>query len=151
MSRELEITKRHVEAVTHMLLGQKMIRPGVAIVAGERLDTGKRLGLGRMARQSDHDIIYLSFEHTDCGYRMVDITIAAPRDVAVYSYPSCRLSTIGKRTIIMPPNHVRGHFVLEPGKLIHKPAKPDRWRDGISLAQQRLAELVARVSTSPGK
>ncbi|MBN8814118.1 MAG: hypothetical protein J0J06_01565 [Sphingomonas sp.] len=151
MSNEVEIATRYVHAVTHMLLRRRTMQPGVAIVAGEPLDAAKRVGLGQMARQADTDIVHLAFDHTDRGYEMVGLTVAAPRNIAVYSYPNCRLSLIGRRTVIMPPEHVRGHFVLEPHELIHKPAKPDGWDEGIRRAERQLVNLIAHGIVAHGQ
>lgn len=50
----------------------------------------------------------------------------------------------------MPP-HGRGHFVLAPDELIHKPARPDGWERGIDRAKQRLRQLVERGTITTGQ
>ncbi len=139
---EVDICKRHVRAVTRMMLGRKVLQPGVALLAGGTVDLAKRLELARLARDSYCDLIHLTFNHVDGGYQMTGIDICAPRNIAVYTYPDCRLSMIGNRAVIMPPVGGRGHFVLTPRELIHKPAKPDMWEAGIEHAEHRLRQLV---------
>lgn len=139
---EIETVKRHVRAVTRLTLGNKMMKPGLAILAGGPVDGPRKLELARLARESDRDLVHLSFDHTAEGFRMVSIQICVPRDFAVYSHPDCRLSLLGRRAIIMPPERIRGHFVLAPGEIIHKPGKPVGWEQGIERAEQRLSELV---------
>lgn len=84
------------------------------------------------------------------GYTMTGQHICAPRDNIVHSYSDCPLSLIGKRTILVP-SHGRGHFVLAPGELIHKPARPDGWERGIARTTQRLRQLVERERSPAGK
>lgn len=139
---EVETIKRHVRAVTRLTLGDKAMKPGLAILAGDPVDSHKKLELARLARESDCDLVHLSFDHTTEGFRMVSIQICVPRDFAVYSHSNCRLSLLGERAIIMPPERIRGHFLVTPGEIIHKPVKPYGWEQGIYRAEQRLRELV---------
>lgn len=82
---------------------------------------------------------------------MVGLHVCAPRDGAVFSYSDCQLSQIGNRTMIMPAAECRGHFVLSPRELIHKPAKPDGWVEGVAHARQRLLELATRGVDTAGQ
>lgn len=151
MSSEVEISRRYVRAVARMLLGHKPLKPGVALLAGGPVDIAKRLELGLLARDSDCDLIHLTFDRVDGDYRMTDLHICAPRGIAVHSHPHCRLSLIGRRAVIVPPDHVRAHFVLTPRELIHKPARPDGWQEGIARAGQRLRQLVERGVDARGQ
>nr|WP_314472213.1 hypothetical protein [uncultured Sphingomonas sp.] len=44
-----EIVRRHVEAVTQMLLGNRTLQPGAMIIAGELTDGSGRMALAQMA------------------------------------------------------------------------------------------------------
>jgi len=151
MSHEVEIATRYVQAVTRMLLHRKVLKPGVALLAGGPIDMAKKLELARVARDSDCDLIHLTLDHVDTGYAMTGIHVCAPRQGAVYTYPDCRLSLIGKRAIIVPPTGGRGHFVLTPRELIHRDRKPHGWEEGIARAEQRLGELVAAGVDTAGQ
>jgi hypothetical protein len=149
-TQEVDIATRYTKAVARMLLGRKMLKPGVALLAGGPVNIAKQLHLAHMAQDSDCDLIHLAFDDTPDGYAMTGLHVCAPRDGAVHSYSDCRLSLIGNRTVIMPARG-RGHFVLEPRELIHKPAKPDGWEDGIVRAEQRLRNLVASGVDTTGQ
>jgi len=147
---DVEIATRYTQAVARMLLGKKMLRPGVTLLAGGPVNINKKMHLAHIAKDSDCDLIHLTFDQTPDGYAMTGLHICAPRDMVVYSYSDCKLSMIGNRTIIMPAQG-RGHFVLSPRELIHKPAKPDGWEDGVTRADQRLRDLVARGVDTTGQ
>ncbi|NIJ22071.1 hypothetical protein FHS95_003782 [Sphingomonas naasensis] len=150
MHNQLEIAQRHVQAVARMLLGHKSLKPGVLLSAGGPVDWEIKLELACLARDSDCDLVHLSLDDTEEGYRMTGIHICAPRDVAVHSYSDCRLSMIGNRTVIIPAQG-RGYFVLSSRELIHKAVKPDNWEDGLNRADQRLRELVAHGVDTAGQ
>lgn len=150
MSDTIDIAKRHTHAVVRMLLGRKMLKPGAALIAGGPVTMFKKIELARVANESRADLIHLTLDDTADGYTMTGLHICAPRDHIVHSYSDCQLSLIGKRTIIVPP-HGRGHFVLAPDELIHKPARPDGWERGITRATQRLRQLVERGTITTGQ
>ncbi|MBN8807811.1 MAG: hypothetical protein J0I47_06200 [Sphingomonas sp.] len=151
MLNEVEIAGRYVHAVTRMTLGHKMLKSGLALLAGGPIDMAKRIHLAQVAKQSDCDLIHLTLDHVDGDYRMTGIHICAPRDIAVYTYPECRLSLVGKHAIIIPPKGGRGHFELTPRELIHRPHKPDGWEEGIDRAERRLRDLVEQEVDTAGQ
>ncbi|MDF2496105.1 hypothetical protein [Sphingomonas sp.] len=139
-----EIVRRHVEAATQMLLGNGTLRPGAMIIAGETDGGEGRLALAHMAKASGKDVIFLAFKETEGGYRLIDMMIAAVRSGICHLQTGCQLylSKAGARAVILPQAHVRGHFRLSPGELVHLNRKPADIADGIRRAGARLARLT---------
>lgn len=135
--------RRHVEAITSMLLGDRTLGTGMAITGGNRLDAIGRLQMAQLAVDSDTDVIHLEFTFGEDSATYSGITIFAPRDRGCHIHPGCRLSfPRGARSaVIVPPDHVRGHFVVDPREIRHLHAKPG---EGIARAEQRLRRLVSQ-------
>ena len=144
MTDKTEIVRRHVEAVTQMLLGNRTLMPGAMIVAGEMTGGDGPMVLAQMAQAIGKDIVFLAFSDTESGYALAAITTVAVRDGICHVQPGCSLylSKAGARAIILPQSHVRGHFRLAPGELIQRERKPDDVENGVARAEARLAHLV---------
>jgi hypothetical protein len=141
-----EIVRRHVEAVTQMLLGNRTLQPGAMIVAGELTDESGRMALAQMADALGKDLVFLAFGDTADGYGLTDVAIVALRNGVCHARLGCRfyLPRTGARAVILPKPNVRGHFRLAPGELMHVDRKPADSEDGVVRATARLAQLVER-------
>lgn len=141
-----EIVRRHVAAVTQMLVGNRTLQPGAMIIAGEMAGIEGRLALARLAETSGKDIVFLGFADSAEGYGLTNISIVAARDGICHGQTDCRLylSKTGARAVILPQPHVRGLFRLSPNELLHIDRKPADVEDGVARATARLAKLVER-------
>ncbi len=144
MTYQTTIVRRHVEAVTAMLLGNRILQPGAMIVAGELTGADGPIALGRLATAMGRDIVFLAFGDTADGYRLTDIAIVAMRGGICHVQMGCRLylPKAGNRAVMLPQSHVRGHFRLSPGELLQIDRKPADVDDGVTRAAARLATLV---------
>lgn len=139
------IIRRHVEAITRMLIEDQKLEPGLAITAGRMLKPQGIAEIALIAEQSDMDLIHLDFTIRDDSATLSNIIVAAPRDHRCFVYTHCRLSQIPgtRHAVILPTDDVRGHFRILPGEILHLPNKPiELRREGIGFAAQRLAQLV---------
>ncbi len=91
MNDTTDIVRRHVEAVTAMLLGNRILQPGAMIVAGELTGADGPVALGRLATAMGKDIVFLAFGDTADGYRLTDIAIVAMRAGICHVQMGCRL------------------------------------------------------------
>ncbi len=150
--QRIETVRRHVAAVTQMLLCNRTMKPGAAIIASDALGIEGRLALAHQANISGHDLVYLHFGDTPIGYGLTNISIVVARDGICLGQTDCRLylPKAGARAMILPQDHVRGLFRLSPGELLHIDRKPADAEDGIARAHTRLAKLVARGVTVGG-
>lgn len=150
---KIEIVRRHVEAVTELLLGNRMLKPGAMIIAGELTGGDGTIALGQLAQAMGKDIAFLAFGDTADGYRLNDVSIVAVRNGICHVQPGCRLylPKAGVRATILPQPHVRGHFRLSPGELIQVDRKPADVEDGVARAATRLARLVAQGVNLDGR
>ncbi len=146
MTDTTDIVRRHVEAVTAMLLGNRILQPGAMIVAGELTGADGPVALARLATAMGRDIVFLAFGDTADGYRLTDVAIVAMRGGICHVQMGCRLylPATGARAVILPQSHVRGHFRLSPGELLQIDRKPVDVEDGVARAAARLATLVER-------
>ena len=151
--QRIETVRRHVAAVTQMLLCNRTMKPGAAIIAGDAVGIEGRLALARQANVSGHDLVYLHFSDTPIGYGLTNISIVVARDGICLGQTDCRLylPKAGARAMILPQAHVRGLFRLSPGELLHIDRKPADAEDGIARARARLAKLVARGVSVVGR
>ncbi len=137
--------RAHVAAVAKLVLGDKIIKPSMSIIAGEPLDAVGRLRLGEMATETQIDIIHLEFAIDGDGAAvMTGINLVLPRDALCYSWTACRLSLLPGQTraVIAPRDQVRGHFKILPGEIVQVDSKPHALTAGIARAEHRLAALV---------
>jgi hypothetical protein len=150
---KIETVRRHVPAVTQMLLCNRTMKPGAAIIAGDAVGIEGRLALAHQANVSGHDLVYLHFGDTPIGYGLTNISIVVARDGICLGQTDCRLylPKAGARAMILPQAHVRGLFRLSPGELLHIDRKPADAEDGIARARARLAKLVARGVSVVGR
>jgi hypothetical protein len=72
------IVRRHLEAVTRMLLGSQTMKPGLAIIAADRLSGAGTADLAHMAKLSETDVICLEFDLAADEPDLLGITIVAP-------------------------------------------------------------------------
>lgn len=137
--------RAHVAAVAKLALGDKVIKPSMAIIAGEPLDAVGRLKLCEMATETQIDIIHLEFAVEGDGMPvMAGINLVLPRDAVGYISTDCRLSLLPgqSRAVIAPRDEARGHFKILPGEIVQVDSKPLALTAGIARAEQRLATLV---------
>jgi hypothetical protein len=141
-----EIVRRHIEAATHMLLGNRTLQPGAMIIAGELTGMDGQIALAQLAKRLGKDLVFLTFADTADGYCLTDISIVAVRYGICHAQMGCRvyLPKSCARAVILPQAHVRGFFRLAPGELLHIDRKPANIEDGVARAAARLAKLVAR-------
>jgi hypothetical protein len=151
--QNIETVRRHVAAVTQMLLCNRTMKPGAAIIAGDAVGIEGRLALADQANVSGYDLVYLHFGDTPIGYGLTNISIVVARDGICLGQTDCRLylPKVGARAMILPQAHVRGPFRLSPGELLHIDRKPADAEDGIGRARARLAKLVARGVSVVGR
>lgn len=146
LTARTDIMRRHVAAIIRMLLGERAIKPSVAILAGEPLDHGGAVELCSMAVESNIDLVHLAFATDAVGnYRLTDISVAVPRDHACYHFAGCRPSMPAgaKRAVIMPRDERQGHFVIAPREIMHfKTRSRAVLEQGLDRAEQRLRQLV---------
>ncbi|MEN2786756.1 hypothetical protein ACFOKI_01345 [Sphingomonas qilianensis] len=143
---QITIVRKHTAAVTSMLLGSRLLKPGTAITAGDQLDIAGRLQIAQVAREADADLVHLQFADTADGFCLSSIFIVMVRNGLCFGQPSCRLylSKFGSRAVLLPQANVRGHFRLAPGEIIHVERKPDDVEAGIARAEAQVRKLVAR-------
>lgn len=135
----------HVAAVTKLLLGNKMMQPGMMILSGEPLDASGRIEVARMARQSQKDVIHIEFSADgDDLPLMGGINLFLPRDSICYTWSGCRLSLVPGRplALIAQRNEVRSCFKALPGEILQLGSRPAGLAAGIERATARIAALV---------
>lgn len=148
------IMRRHVEAITHMLLADRVMKPGLAITAGQILDPAGIWRIEQLARESNNDLIHLDFEIRGETVTLRDIIIAAPRDFQSFVYTGCRLAQRrgDRRAVILPRAGGRGHFRVQPREIVHIKSQPDSlMTSGVAFAAERLAALVSRGAKVDGQ
>lgn len=139
------VIRRHVEAITHMLIGDKPLEPGLAITAGQTLQPHGIAELDRAAVLSDMDLIHLDFTVEDKRAILNGILVVAPRGSRCFVYTDCFLSQAPgtRHAVILPADGARGHFKILPGEIVHMPHKPQELLDeGLCFADERLQTLV---------
>ena len=146
------LVMEHVKAVTHLLLGDEGMQPGVAILGVEPLNDTGRIGLAHMAAASQTDIVALEFGPLANGaVTMVGINVVLERDGKAYVQSGCRLwkGNNRRRAIILPKPGSRGHFRLSPRELLHVDGAPAA---NVGAGVERAYEwLCAQVqSSAPG-
>jgi hypothetical protein len=145
------IIHAHVAAVSKLLLGKAVMKPGVAITAGDPLGESQERNVAGMAHASQTDVIHLEFATNDAGgFGMVGICVFVPRDHVCYTYRDCRL-WLGEgksRALILPIAAARGHFRLAPCELIHIDGKPcGSPDDGVARAHLRRRQIMALAAS----
>lgn len=119
--------RTHVEAVIALLLGNRRMKPGLAICGGDPLDHDEQIRLIRVASMAKSDVIHLEFDaRADGTCTLAGITLVAPRGGACFVQTNCQLwLPEGKnRAVILPQPTSRGYFRALPGELLHVDGKP---------------------------
>lgn len=144
-STQIAHIRAHLAGVAKLLLGDKMMKPSLSIIAGEPLDAAGRLKLAEMGAETGIDIVHLPFAIDADGIPvMTGINIVLPRDLFCFIQSDCRLSLMAgqARAVIMPRDEVRGHFRILPGEIVQVASKPKALASGVDRAARRLATLV---------
>lgn len=134
------------QAVVKLLLGTRKLKPGIAITAGDALGIEDQIKMGRHAVETNADVLHLAFR-TGLAPALTDVAMFLPRGGFCHIQTGCRLwlSRAGNRGRVMPQPHVRGHFRLAPGEIIHIDGKPaEDLSEGIERASAWLARQVLR-------
>jgi len=137
--------RAHVAAVSKLLLGNKIMNPGLMIMAGDRLDHSQQIAFGHTAVKAQVDLIYLEFAvGEDDVPVMTGITVMLPRDTVCYVSTGCRLSLVpGKaRVVIVPQDVAQSHFKVLPGEIVQVRGRPASLVAGCNRADAKLAALV---------
>lgn len=133
-------------AVVKLLLGTRKLKPGVAITGGDPLEIEDQIKMGRHAVETDADVLHLEFCNRPTP-ALIGIGMFLPRDGRCHIQSGCRLwlSKAGNRGLILPQDHVRGHFRLAPREIVHIDGKPDDdLSEGIERASAWLTRQVMR-------
>lgn len=133
-------------AVVKLLLGNRKLKPGVAITGGDPLEIEDQIKMGRHAVETDADVLHLEYR-TGSNPALTGITMFLPRDGRCHIQSGCRLwvSKAGNRGLILPQDHVRGHFRLAPREIVHIDGKPAAdLSEGIERASTWLTRQVMR-------
>ncbi|WP_294269265.1 hypothetical protein [uncultured Sphingomonas sp.] len=137
--------RAHVAAVSKLLLGNKIMNPGLMILAGNPLDHSQQIAFGRTAVEAQVDLVYLAFTLKDDGVPvMTGITLMLPRDTICFVSTGCRLSLVpGKaRAVIVPQDGAQSHFKVLPGEIVQVRGRPASLVAGCDRATTKLAMLV---------
>ncbi|WCP73511.1 hypothetical protein [Sphingomonas hankookensis] len=133
-------------AVVKLLLGTRKLKPGVAITGGDPLEIEDQIKMGRHAVETDADVLHLEYR-TGSNSALTGITMFLPRDGRCHIQSGCRLwvSKAGNRGLILPQDHVRGHFRLAPREIVHIDGKPaEDLSNGIERTSAWLTRQVVR-------
>ncbi|WP_294243445.1 hypothetical protein [uncultured Sphingomonas sp.] len=133
-------------AVTKLLLGNRKLKPGVAITGGDPLEIEDQIKMGRHAVETDADLLHLEYS-AGPNPALTGIALFLPRDGRCHIQSGCHLwlSKAGNRGLILPQAHVRGHFRLGPREIVHIDGKPaDDLSEGIERASTWLTRQVMR-------
>jgi hypothetical protein len=144
-STQIAHVSAHIAAVTKLLLGDRMMKPGLSIIGGEELDAAERLELGMMAAESQYDVVHLAFALNATGVPvMTGINLFLPRDRTCYAWTRCRLSLArgASRAVIVPQDGVRSHFKLLPGEILQVKGRPAGFATDAGRADRKLDVLV---------
>lgn len=144
-STQVAHIRAHVAGVAKLLLGDRIMKPSLSIIAGEPLDPAGRIKLAEMGVETGIDIVHLEFAAAaDDLPVMAGINLVLPRQPFCFIQSECRLSLIPGQTraVIAPRDAVRGHFKALPGEIVQVANKPKALASGIDRAAQRLATLV---------
>lgn len=140
-----ETIRRHVTAITSMLLGRKKLMPGLAIAAGQLLNDAGLIHISKAVHQADSDLIHIDFAVDGDTVTLREIILAMPRDGAVHIVRRCRLAQRpeDRHAMLLPDPRCRGQFRVAPDEIIHM---GQVWSglagEGVKFAGRRLAQLV---------
>ena len=137
--------RAHVAAVSKLLLGNKIMNPGLMILAGDPLSALNRIEFGRTAVEAQVDLVYLEFTIGEDGAPvMTGIIVMLPRDTFCYVSTGCRLSLVlGRvRAVIVPQDGADSHFKVLAGEILQVRSRPASLEAGCDRAAAKLAMLV---------
>ncbi len=137
--------RAHVAAVSKLLLVNKIMNPGLMILAGDPLDQFQQIAFGRTAVEAQVDLVYLEFAIDEGDVPvMTGITVMLPRDTICYVSTGCRLSLVpGKvRAVIVPQDGAASYFKVLPGEIVQVRGRPGSLAAGCDRADAKLAVLV---------
>ncbi|WP_294192858.1 hypothetical protein [uncultured Sphingomonas sp.] len=137
--------RAHVAAVSKLLLGNKIMKPGLMILAGDPLDHVQQIAFGCTAVDAQVDLVCLEFAiGEDDAPVMTGITVMLPRDTICYVSTGCRLSlAYGKaRAVIVPQNGAQSHFKVLPGEILQVRGRPASLAAECDRAATKFAMLV---------
>lgn len=140
-----ETMRRHVNAITRMLLGSETMRPGLAIAAGELHDDAGLLRIAELACRANSDLIHLDFS-IDCDIATLrEIILVMPHDSDVEFVRYCRLAQRpeDRQAVLLPHPCCPGLFRIAPNEIIHADHMPaGLTSEGAAFASRRLAQLM---------
>lgn len=91
-SAATDTMRRHVNAVTCMILGRSRMAPGLAIAAGQLLDNEEITQIADLAYERRTDVIYLDFAIDRGIATLCEIILAMPRRESVHIRGGCQLA-----------------------------------------------------------
>ncbi len=77
-------------AVIKLLLGNRKLKPGVAITGGDPLEIEDQIKMGRHAVETDADLLHLEYR-TGPNPALTGIALFLPRDGRCHIQSGCRL------------------------------------------------------------
>lgn len=140
-----ETMRRHVIAITSMLLGRKKLMPGLAIAAGQLLNEFGLIHIAKAVHQADSDLLHIDFAIDGDTVTLREIILALPRDGVVHLVRRCRLAQRpeDRHAMLLPDPRCRGQFRVVSDEIIHM---GQVWSglagEGVKFAGRRLAHLV---------
>jgi len=135
-------------AVVKLLLGNRKLKPGVAITGGDPLEIEDQIKMSRHAVETAADVLHLEYRNHP-NPALTGITMFLPRGGRCHIQSGCRLwlSKSGNRGLILPQAHVRGHFRLAPREIVHVDSKP---AEDLSEGVERASTWLTRQVIRPG-
>ena len=140
-----ETMRRHLAAITRMLLGRKMMKPGLTMAAGTLLNDGGVIRIAELAHQANRDLIHLDFAIDGDSATLREIILVMPRDRAVHVVRRCRLAQRpeDRQAVLLPDPRSRGAFRIAPDEIIHTDhLGSGLTSEGVAFASRRLAQLL---------
>ena len=135
----------HLAAVSKLLLGNKTMKPGLMILAGDPLSPPNRIKFGCTAVEAQVDLVYLEFTiGKDDLPVMTGINVMLPRDNVCYASTGCRLTLLPgmARAVLMARDGADYHFKVLAGEILQVRGRPASLMSGCNHAATKLATLV---------
>lgn len=140
----IDIARRHVEAVSKMLIGNKRMGQRLSIVAADPLTPTSATNIALAAKEASADLVCLEFDFTVAEPELLGITLVAAREEGVYIHSGCRLAMApgSRHARLLPREGGRGYFQILQNEIVQRDGKPLGLRTGIDRAASRLRQLV---------
>ena len=136
----------YVKTVIQLLLGNRAMKSGVAVTAGDPVGPDGYIDMAHRAILSNTDFLNVEFGETnDGGFGPTALTVIVDRDSGCHVETGCKLwlSQSGNRAVILPRPSSVGHFRFSPRELIHRPGKPaEDLNPGIARAEACIARRM---------